>query len=170
MSRRSTPTPKHWNPWPVLFGPATMSHSQPWVEAMKRPSRAGKPAKVRRRSALKPEGRSAPKAMPRRGSAPAGQDTEVMRLHASGMKRWGSRLRPPTFCGLFRVRRGISIASLRLFWPTLRVSAKQISASYCCTRVPNSVLPPRTIRRLPSLNLGVANRRYAPVASLHASR
>jgi hypothetical protein len=52
-----------------------------WVEAMKRPSRgSGKPAKVRRRSVLKPKGRSAPKAMPRRGSAPAGQDTEVARL------------------------------------------------------------------------------------------
>jgi hypothetical protein len=51
------------------------------VEAMKRRSRAGsKPAKVRRRSALKPKGHSAPKAMPRRGSAPAGQDTEVARL------------------------------------------------------------------------------------------
>jgi hypothetical protein len=48
---------------------------------MKRRSRAGgKPAKVRRRSALKPKGRSAPKAMFRRGSAPAGQDTEVARL------------------------------------------------------------------------------------------
>jgi two-component system, NtrC family, sensor kinase len=52
-----------------------------WVEAMKRRSRAGgEPAKVRRRSALKPKGRRAPKAMPRRGSAPAGQDTEVARL------------------------------------------------------------------------------------------
>jgi two-component system NtrC family sensor kinase len=48
---------------------------------MKRRSRAGgKPAKVRRRSALKSKGRSAPKAMPRRGSAPADQDTEVARL------------------------------------------------------------------------------------------
>jgi two-component system NtrC family sensor kinase len=48
---------------------------------MKRRSKAGgKPAKVRRRPALKPKGRSAPKAMPRRGSAPAGQDTEVARL------------------------------------------------------------------------------------------
>ena len=47
---------------------------------MKRRSRAGgKPAKVRRRSALKPKGRSAPKAMPRRGSTPSGQ-TEVARL------------------------------------------------------------------------------------------
>ena len=48
---------------------------------MKRRSRAGgKPAKVRRRSALKPKARSAPKAMPRRGSAPAGQNAEVARL------------------------------------------------------------------------------------------
>ena len=48
---------------------------------MKKRSRAGsKPAKARRRSALKPKGRSAPKAMPRRGSAPAGQETEVARL------------------------------------------------------------------------------------------
>jgi GAF domain-containing protein len=52
-----------------------------WGEAMKKSSRAGgKPAKARRRSALKPKGRSTPKAMPRRGSAPAGQDTEVVRL------------------------------------------------------------------------------------------
>jgi class 3 adenylate cyclase/putative methionine-R-sulfoxide reductase with GAF domain len=48
---------------------------------MKKPSRAGgKPATVRRRSALKPKGRSAPKAVTRRGSAPAGQETEVARL------------------------------------------------------------------------------------------
>ena len=48
---------------------------------MKRRSRAGgKPAKVRRRSALKPKARSAPKAMPRRGSAPAGQNAGVARL------------------------------------------------------------------------------------------
>jgi two-component system, NtrC family, sensor kinase len=48
---------------------------------MKRRSRAGsKPAKAQRRRAVKPKGRSAPKAMPRRGSAPAGQDTEVARL------------------------------------------------------------------------------------------
>jgi len=52
-----------------------------WVEAMNKSSRAGgKPAKVRRRSALRPKGRSAPKPMPSRGSAPAGQDTEVARL------------------------------------------------------------------------------------------
>jgi hypothetical protein len=51
-----------------------------WVEAMKQPSRAGgKPAKVRRRSAFKPKGRSAPKAMPRRGPAPA-RVAEVARL------------------------------------------------------------------------------------------
>ena len=55
-----------------------MPHSQARAEAMKKPSRAGgKPAKAK---ALKPKGRSAPKAMPRRGSAPAGQDTEVARL------------------------------------------------------------------------------------------
>ena len=48
---------------------------------MKRRSRAGsKPAKARRHRAVKPKGRSAPKAMPRRGSAPAGRDTEVARL------------------------------------------------------------------------------------------
>ena len=52
--------------------------SGPTVKAMKRRSKAGgKIAKVRRRSALKPKGRSVPKAMPRRGSAPAGQETEV---------------------------------------------------------------------------------------------
>jgi hypothetical protein len=51
------------------------------VEAMKRPSTAGsKPAKVRRRSALKPKGRSAPKAVPRAGSTSAGHETEVARL------------------------------------------------------------------------------------------
>jgi two-component system, NtrC family, sensor kinase len=50
-----------------------------WVEAMKKPSRAGgKPVKVQRRKALKPKGHSA-KAIPRRGSAPAGQ-TEVAQL------------------------------------------------------------------------------------------
>ena len=48
---------------------------------MKRRSRAGsKPAKARRHRAVKPKGRSAPKAMPRRGSVPAGQGTEVARL------------------------------------------------------------------------------------------
>jgi hypothetical protein len=53
-----------------------------WVEAMKKPSRAGgKPAKARRHNrAVKQKGRSAPKAMPRRGSAPAGQGAEVARL------------------------------------------------------------------------------------------
>jgi class 3 adenylate cyclase len=48
---------------------------------MKRRSKAGsKPAKARRHRAVKPKGRSAPKAMPRRGSVPAGQGTEVARL------------------------------------------------------------------------------------------
>ena len=51
-----------------------------WVEAMKKPSRAGgKPAKARPRKALKLKGRNAPKAVSRRGSASAGQ-TEVARL------------------------------------------------------------------------------------------
>ena len=48
---------------------------------MKRCCRAGsKPAKARRHRAVKPKGRSAPKAMPRRGSVPAGQGREVARL------------------------------------------------------------------------------------------
>src|SRR5271169_27858 len=51
------------------------------ADAMKRRSRAGgKPAKARRHMAVKRKGRSAPKAMPRRGAAPAGQETEVARL------------------------------------------------------------------------------------------
>ena len=58
-----------------------MPRSQPGVEAVKKSSRVGgRPAKVRRRSALKPKARSAPKAMPRRGSAPAGQNAVVARL------------------------------------------------------------------------------------------
>ena len=68
-------------PWPVPSWRATMPCPQRAGGPMKRRSIAGgKPAKVRRRPALKPKGRSAPKAMPRRGSAPAGQDTEVARL------------------------------------------------------------------------------------------
>ena len=51
-----------------------------WVEAMKKPSRAGgKPAKAKPREALKLKGRKASKAVTRRGSAPSGQ-TEVARL------------------------------------------------------------------------------------------
>jgi hypothetical protein len=51
------------------------------VEAMKKPSRAGgKPAKVGRRAALWPKGGSTPKALLRRGSSHAGQETEVARL------------------------------------------------------------------------------------------
>jgi hypothetical protein len=51
------------------------------VVAMKRRSRAsGKPPKARPRTALTVKGRKASKAMPRRGSARAGQDTEVARL------------------------------------------------------------------------------------------
>ena len=52
-----------------------------WVEAMKKPSRAGgKPAKAKPREALKLKGRKASKGVTRRGSAPAGQETEVARL------------------------------------------------------------------------------------------
>ena len=59
---------------------ATMPHSQPWVEAMKKPSRAGgKPAKAQRRKALKLKGRNAPRAAPRRSSSRIGQ-IEVARL------------------------------------------------------------------------------------------
>ena len=48
---------------------------------MKRRSRVGgKPAKARRRRVLKPKHHRTPKAMPRRGSVPAGQETEVARL------------------------------------------------------------------------------------------
>ena len=51
------------------------------MEAMKKLSRAGgKPAKARRLMTVKPKGRSASKTMHRRGSAPAGQETEVARL------------------------------------------------------------------------------------------
>jgi two-component system, NtrC family, sensor kinase len=47
---------------------------------MNKPSRAGsKPAKARPRGALKPKGRSAPKALSHRGAAPA-RETEVARL------------------------------------------------------------------------------------------
>ena len=67
-------------PWPMLPARATMPHSQPWVEAMKKPSRAGgKPAKARRRKALKLKGRNAPRAAPRRSSSRIGQ-IEVARL------------------------------------------------------------------------------------------
>ena len=61
-----------WTSYDALF-PAI------WVEAMKKPSRAGgKPAKARRRKALKLKGRNAPKA-PRRSSSRIGQ-IEVARL------------------------------------------------------------------------------------------
>jgi two-component system NtrC family sensor kinase len=51
-----------------------------WVEAMKKPSRAGrKPAKARRRKALKLKGRRAPRAASRRSSSRIGQ-IEVARL------------------------------------------------------------------------------------------
>ena len=60
----------------MLSGPATMPGSQPWVEAMKKPSRAGrKPAKARLRNALKPKARNAPKTLSNRRSA--ADDSEV---------------------------------------------------------------------------------------------
>ena len=52
-----------------------------WVEAMKKPSRAGgKPAKARRRKALKRKGGSATKAVPRQSLSPGGPKAEVARL------------------------------------------------------------------------------------------
>ena len=64
----------------MLSGPATMPRSQPRVEAMKKPSRAGgKPAKTRPRNALTAKGRKASKAVTRRGSPP-GAHAEVARL------------------------------------------------------------------------------------------
>jgi class 3 adenylate cyclase len=60
---------------------ATVTRYDLRADAMKRRLRAGrKPAKAGRRRVVKPKGRSAPKAMPRRGSVPAGQGTEVARL------------------------------------------------------------------------------------------
>ena len=51
-----------------------------WVEAMKRPSRAGStPAKARPHKAVKRKGR-APKALSKRTSSPASQETQVARL------------------------------------------------------------------------------------------
>ena len=59
-----------------------MPRSQPrWVEAMKKPSRAGrKPAKARLRNALKPKGRNAPKTLSNRRSAADNWESEVARL------------------------------------------------------------------------------------------
>ena len=59
-----------------------MPHSQPrWVEAMKKPSRAGgKPAKARPHSALKPTGRNAPKPQSNRRSAADDSESEVAQL------------------------------------------------------------------------------------------
>jgi hypothetical protein len=68
-------------PWPVLSGPATMPRSQPRVEAMKKPSRAGrKPAKARPRKALKRKGRNAPKTLSNRRSPADNSESEVARL------------------------------------------------------------------------------------------
>jgi class 3 adenylate cyclase len=58
-----------------------MSHSQPWVEAMKKPSRAGsKPAKARPHSAFKPRGRNAAKPQSNRRSAADNSESQVARL------------------------------------------------------------------------------------------
>jgi two-component system, NtrC family, sensor kinase len=59
-----------------------MPHSQPrWVEAMKKPSRAGgKPAKARPHSALKPRGRNAPKPQSNRRSAADDSESGVAQL------------------------------------------------------------------------------------------
>ena len=59
-----------------------MPRSQPrWVEAMKKPSRAGgKPAKARPHSALKPTGRNAPKPQSNRRSAADDSESEVAQL------------------------------------------------------------------------------------------
>jgi hypothetical protein len=52
-----------------------------WVEAMKKPSRAGgKPAKARPHSALKPRGRNAPKPQSNRRSAADDSESEVAQL------------------------------------------------------------------------------------------
>ena len=51
------------------------------AKAMKKRSRIGnKPAKAQPSRPLRPKGRSAPKALPGRGSSPASQETEVARL------------------------------------------------------------------------------------------
>jgi hypothetical protein len=65
----------------TMLSPATMPFPSVRVEAMKKRSRAGgKPAKARPRKALKLKGRKESKAVPRRGSAPAGQETQVAQL------------------------------------------------------------------------------------------
>ena len=149
-----------------------MPRSQPYgLEAMKKPSRAGgKPAKVRRRSALKPKGRSAPKAMLRRGSAPAGQDTELARLTRERDEALGQQAATADVLRIISSSPG----NLDTVLETILANATGLCEAnfgvLLLYEVPNSVLPPRTIRRLPSRNLGVANRRYAPVASFHASR
>ena len=54
----------------MLSGPATMCHSQPWVEAMKKPSRAGgKPATAQSSKASKLKRNIVPKAAAHRSSA-----------------------------------------------------------------------------------------------------
>ena len=68
------------HPWPVLSGPATMSHSQPWVEAMRKPSKAGgEPAKMRRRKAVTAKHRKEPKSARRRSLPAADQVARLTR-------------------------------------------------------------------------------------------
>jgi transcriptional regulator with GAF, ATPase, and Fis domain len=58
-----------------------MPRSQPRVEAMKKPSRAGrKPAKAQLRNALRPKGRNAPKTLSNRRSPADDSESEVARL------------------------------------------------------------------------------------------
>ena len=81
---------------------------------MKRRSRAGgKPVKAVSHKALKLKPRKTSKAVAVR--LLLAKKLRSRGLHARGMKPWRSRLRPLMFCELFRVRRGISIPSLRLF-------------------------------------------------------
>jgi hypothetical protein len=78
-----------------------------WVEAMKKPSRAGdKPAKARLRSALKPKGRNAPKPLSNRRSAADDSESEVAQLkrelHEAVEQQTATAFSvpgtPPTFC------------------------------------------------------------------------
>jgi GAF domain-containing protein len=75
------PAPPHWSPMAAArWTSYDASFPAIWVEAMKKPSHArGKPAKARPHKAVKREGR-APKALSKRTSSPASQETQVARL------------------------------------------------------------------------------------------